>query len=248
VAGEYGAYKLGEAASAGTVSAADAGAGGAGTGCGTVLTGIVRDFREDHPDFGGKFCCQLDTEMVADTLGADQKPVYRHPGATTPMSSGQANFDHWYRTIDGVNLAYLIHLSLEPTDSQKGILSFASSRYFPLDGQGFNTPNSGTNFSFTTELHTQFVYRGGETFTFTGDDDVFVFINGRKAVDLGGVHEATTGTVDLDAQAAVFGIQKGGTYPLDLFNAERHAGASNFRIDTALSFVNCGIIVPDRVL
>ncbi len=83
---------------------------------------------------------------------------------------------------------------------------------------------------FTTEIHTNFQYNGGETFTFTGDDDVWVFINKKLAIDIGGVHGNTPGMVALDA----LGLTPGLTYPLDVFHAERHTVQSNFRIDTTI--------------
>ena len=53
------------------------------------------------------------------------------------------------------------------------------------------------DFSFTSELRYFFQYKGGETLSFTGDDDVWVYINGRLAVDIGGLHGATSGQVVL---------------------------------------------------
>ena len=77
-----------------------------------------------------------------------------------------------------------------------------------------------------------------------GDDDVWIFINGKLAIDLGGLHVATSGSVDLDQAAATLGIEKGLVYPLDLFNAERRSYGSDFRIDLNFAFQDCGEIIP----
>ena len=66
------------------------------------------------------------------------------------------------------------------------------------------------------------------------------------AIDLGGLHPAREGLINLDARAAELGITPGNFYTLDLFHAERHTTASNFRVDTTLEFTNCGIFVPDN--
>ena len=76
--------------------------------------------------------------------------------------------------------------------------------------------------------------------TFTGDDDVFVFVNGKLALDLGGVHGPEAGTVDFDAQAGDLGITTGNVYTLDVFHAERHTSMSNFRIETS---IDCLVVV-----
>jgi hypothetical protein len=43
-----------------------------------------------------------------------------------------------------------------------------------------------------------FQYSGGATLTFFGDDDVYVFINKKLAVDLGGTHQRADGNITLD--------------------------------------------------
>jgi fibro-slime domain-containing protein len=219
--------------------------GGGSTRCNSTLVGVVRDMQDSHRDFE-RLCCGDTRGAMTSTLGSDQKPVYAGTGPTNgtagnELMSGPAEFDQWYRNVDGVNSPFLIYFFFVPNS---GVYTFHSSSFFPLDGKGFGNQGRDHNFHFTTELHTRFQYRGGETFHFTGDDDVWVYINGKLAIDLGGVHAAEDADVSLDARAAEFGIEKSQTYSLDLFQAERHTSESNFRIETNLDFVNCGIIVP----
>ena len=75
-------------------------------------------------------------------------------------------------------------------------------------------------------------YRGGETFRFRGDDDVWVFIDGKRVIDLGGTHSAEDAQVALDTLS----LARGRSYPLDFFFAERHTVDSNLLIETTIVF------------
>jgi fibro-slime domain-containing protein len=206
--------------------------------CGPNLTGTLRDFNDTHLDF--EHANVSDKGIVLVDLGTDFKPVYAS-ATTTPSTSGKANFDQWYRNTAGVNSAMQYTLVL--TKGANGISTFQSDEFFPLDGKGLGNQGRLHNFHFTFELHTEFKYVGGEIFTFIGDDDVFVFINGKLAIDLGGQHAAQTASANLDALANQLGIQKGKTYGLSVFHAERHTDQSHFRIDTSIEFTNCNPII-----
>ena len=70
-------------------------------------------------------------------------------------------------------------------------------------------------------------------------------MNGKLAIDLGGLHPSKSKTPVLDDSAKDLGIAAGSAYDLELFHAERHTANSDFRVDTTLSFTNCGTVVPD---
>ncbi|HSQ63839.1 MAG TPA: fibro-slime domain-containing protein [Polyangiaceae bacterium] len=256
---EKGGYALGA-----PLSGDPDGGGGSGNTVGqncNVLMGVVRDFKGanesgGHPDFEAFSGNGPTTGLVATTLGG-LKPIYASQCEANPPSgpcpygqqtTSQSFYNEWYRYAQGVNEPYIVYLWFVPNGN---VSTFQSLFFFPLDNAGWGNSGTGTdkkqhNFGFTTELHTRFVYKGGETFTFTGDDDLWVFINGRLAIDLGGLHPAASSQIDLDQSATALGITKGNEYALELFHAERHTDASTFRVDTNLAFTNCGTIVPDN--
>jgi fibro-slime domain-containing protein len=227
----------------------DSGAGGSGSGAGLVVT--IRDFKfwnQSDPTTNQDFenVVADDRGIVADALGADQKPVYKNVSGQTVTTHGKTFFDQWYHDSSN-NIRVTVPLTLTKTSTGtygydsavSGVpLSASDPRkmWFPIDdGSPYATPfgnqNLQHNFSFTTELHTVFTYNGGESFAFSGDDDVFVFIDGQLVIDLGGVHAKEQQSIELDS----LGLTRGQMYPLDLFNAERHTNESNLSFTTTLN-------------
>jgi len=233
------AIEAGDAALSADVPAIDDAGPEVTKDCAPNMTGIVRDFHDSHADFE-KFVGDGEKGIVLPTLGPDYKPIYASAGGTK-YTSGKSNFDQWFRTTPGVNEA--IPFTLVLTKGKGEISTYSNDSFFPIDTKGFGNEGRPHNFHFTFELHTEFIYKGGEVFTFAGDDDLWTFINGHLAIDLGGVHPSQSGTIDLDARAVDFGLEKGKTYGLSIFQAERHTPESHFRLDTSIGFTNCAPII-----
>lgn len=208
----------------------DAGAAD-GAECSGSLMAQVRDFKQAHPDFESFIGQGAYTGLVEVMLGEDHKPVYAHTGAT-PQTTGRENFDEWYRDVPGVNETFDELIQFEERGT--GLFVYENTEFFPLDDRGFGNEGNAHNYHFTTEIHTRFTYSGGENFTFEGDDDLWIFVNGRLALDLGGLHGPLRDTVDFDAMADELEIEPGQTYAMDIFHAERHTSLSNFRIETSI--------------
>lgn len=237
-----GGISLGEGGAGGDGPAGSpGGSGAAGTGgaknpeCAGKVTGVIRDFHDSHPDFEKEIGSEKD--LVKATLGADGKPVYALPGPSKTIT-GAASFDQWFRDVPGVNQA--VPYTLQFNKINEALYQFKSNAFFPVDGQGFGDEGRDHNFHFTFELHTKFRYKGGEKFSFAGDDDLWVFVEGFRVIDLGGVHGSESASVDIDQIAAPLKLEKGHDYRFDLFFAERHTDESNFLVETSLAFSNCG--------
>ncbi|WP_163781478.1 DUF4215 domain-containing protein [Myxococcus vastator] len=214
---------------------------------------VYRDFRgydlpatgdlpRGHIDFQNKNAGREDG-ILQNRLDANGRPVYAKEGQPSNNTNGRAAFDQWYRAVDQVNKTIVGSFVLDR--QQNGSYVFDNDHFFPLDNEplysggwvaaGFEPTREDTigqqrNFHFTSEARYWFEYKGTEVLTFRGDDDVWVFVNGRLALDLGGVHGPATGTITMSSQASALGLRLGGIYEVVVFQAERHTHGSSYRL------------------
>lgn len=134
-----------------------------------------------------------------------------------------------------------------------------STEFYPIENLGYEQPgllkqtsevNKGEkNGNFTLRGEAQFIYNKNDNlfFTFKGDDDVYMYINGVLALDLGGAHGSNTKTVKLnDLNAETYGLVDGKVATFTFFYMERCSDASTFSIETNLELATPAISVDKK--
>jgi fibro-slime domain-containing protein len=107
--------------------------------------------------------------------------------------------------------------------------------FFPADELGATAGtcqgNEQHNFSFTSEVRFWFEYDSSSTpsLNFSGDDDMWVYVNGHMALDIGGMHTRLEKSFTIDAvNAGAWGLSDGNVYEIAIFQAERNTCDSNY--------------------
>jgi len=219
-----------------------------------TLSGTIRDFCA--PSIAGT-CTQLSdfegavpgvvTGMVGSTL------VGGLPTAGANINAGASsagNFAKWFVNTPGYNVSTAYSLTLN--QSTPGTYTYSNGAFFPIDGLLYGNQGRSHNYHFTMHLEGQIAFSdptagADKNFTFTGDDDLWIFVDGKLVIDLGGVHAAATGSFT-EETLKTLGLSAGTLYDLDIFFAERHTSDSTFAITTTLDvFQAPAVPVPGTV-
>lgn len=207
----------------------------------------------------------------------DRVPIANtaNPQFTNQITSA-TSFSQWFRDTS-FSRRETVPLRMEQVGStpvyrfvsDMAIDGFTRDRFFPINGKGWqslptnhpnyepsqdgrdrqNNPIGPQNFHFTMEVRTTFTYDSSQTYTFNfeGDDDLWLYINGKLAVDVGGVHPVRPGEIIITPNIAAsrFGMVNGGTYTFDLFFAERQVTQSTFYFTTSIPIAGGITLVED---
>lgn len=189
---------------------------------------------------------EIEQGLVEYELNEKYLPVATGAGKMMP-DRGLTDLTRWFENVDGKSKAYTGTLKL--TYEAGAEFSFESDEFYPLDEVDFSagdSVNEKHNKLFTMNFVVPFTVTasGEENFEITADDDTFVFVGNRLVLDMGGIHEASTGKLSINEEGEVYAsvdgedlAYSGTTVTKDegsivrIFHADRDSKDSVFKVN-----------------
>lgn len=163
-------------------------------------------------------------------------------------------------TVDVSKIEGYASAQEETEFSKVGQTNGDKSGFFPFnDTNGASTYSDDLNYWFGMSMSVDFYMLNGGymdtahtepiTFDFSGDDDVWIYIDGKLVLDMGGIHDMATGSIDFGTGwitltpangetertrlSSILGegwVNDNGIHSLQIFYMERGEGASNLKV------------------
>jgi fibro-slime domain-containing protein len=201
---------------------------------------------EDRSEFFGSFTGQkvkvkksklhVDMAYLSPCTEVDDTAGQRGDDGRSGITS-EESFGEWFRSVTGVNRAAVHRITL--TRGPDGVYAYETGSFHPVDGRLLGDEGDAHNHFLTFALKADFAYTtcAGGWLEVEGGDGFWAFINGRLAIDLGGMRPGTSQFLEVDR----LGLRDG-THRVELYYAQRNRGTSDFRIRTNLELDTSRVI------
>lgn len=172
-------------------------------------------------------------------------------GGELTSNRGLSDITHWFTAVDGKSKNYSGVIKLAHK-AEGAVFSYSNETFYPIDEVKFSENDSvngdGHNHLFTMDFAVPFTVlaSGSEKFEITADDDTFVFVGNELAVDMGGIHDATTGRIEITENGEVYSsilgeetafsgitVNQGESAIIRIFHADRNSSESVMKMEFA---------------
>lgn len=197
----------------------------------------------------GYYHKEIEQGLVEFDLGEDYLPVFK--GGNLTSNRGLSDAKRWFAAVDGKSASYIGALKMEYA-ANGASFTFVRDEFYPLDDARFSDGDvvneDGHNHLFTMGFVVPFTVltSGEEEFEVEADDDTFVFVDNKLAIDMGGVHDVALGRFVIQENGEVYAssgeqdlafagikLERGEDSMVRIFHADRDADDSVFNVKFA---------------
>ena len=195
----------------------------------------------------GYYSGEIETGLVDGMLSNTVTPVALDGGKLATNRGVKAeSFDRWFKTVDGASRNYAGALGLTYKAAEQSF-TYDSTAFYPLDElvafDGLSDDGHNHLFTLSLGVPVSVVADGSEAFEITADDDTWVYVGDKLVIDMGGVHAASTGKLEIRENGEIYTgvnmdalayagakLTPGGAGVIRVFHADRDGAESVFKL------------------